>query len=60
MSRDYRVYLDDMLTCVEKAIRYTRGLEFAGFIADEKTYDGGILPAQGRPGRPRSQAWARL
>lgn len=39
MSRDYRLYLDDMRSAAEKVLRYTQGVDFARFVDDEKTYD---------------------
>lgn len=39
MSRDFRLYLTDMCASAEKVLRYTRGLTFAEFIKDEKTFD---------------------
>jgi uncharacterized protein with HEPN domain len=39
MSRDYRLYLDDMRESCEKILRYTRGLTFEQFLHDEKTFD---------------------
>jgi len=39
MSRDYRLYLDDIRECCEKILRYTHGLTFEQFQADEKTFD---------------------
>ena len=39
MSRDYRLYLNDMLVAAEKVLRYTQGVDFAHFLTDEKTFD---------------------
>ena len=39
MSRDYRLFLEDMQTSCEKIVRYTRGLNNDQFLKDEKTYD---------------------
>ena len=39
MSRDYRLFLEDMQTSSEKIVRYTRGLNKEEFLKDEKTYD---------------------
>jgi len=39
MSRDYRLYLDDMRESCEKVLRYTRDLAFDQFVHDEKTFD---------------------
>ncbi|MBC8449850.1 MAG: DUF86 domain-containing protein [Chloroflexi bacterium] len=39
MSRDFRLYLDDMSASAEKVLRYTRALDFRQFLNDEKTFD---------------------
>src|SRR5947209_1428120 len=39
MSRDYRPFLDDIRHACEKVLRYTAGLTFEQFVADERTYD---------------------
>jgi uncharacterized protein with HEPN domain len=39
MSRDWRLYWDDVLTACRKVKRYVAGLDKDGFQADEKTYD---------------------
>ena len=39
MSRDYRLFLEDMQTSSEKIVRYTLGLNKDEFLKDEKTYD---------------------
>lgn len=39
MSRDYRLYLEDVREACEKVMRYIRGMTFAQFIQDEKTFD---------------------
>jgi uncharacterized protein with HEPN domain len=39
MSRSIRLYLQDILESCEKIERYTNGLSFAGFVADDKTFD---------------------
>ena len=39
MSRDYRLYLDDMRAAAEKVLRYTQGADLACFVDDEKTFD---------------------
>jgi uncharacterized protein with HEPN domain len=43
MSRDYRLYLDDIQASVEKILRYTRGLSFDAFVEDNKTFDAVVL-----------------
>ena len=42
MSRDYRLFLDDMVECCNKILRFTKDLSFEAFIADERTYDAVI------------------
>ena len=39
MSRDYRLYLDDIRESCEKVLRYTHSLSFDQFMRDEKTFD---------------------
>ncbi len=39
MSRNVRLYLDDMIKSCEKILRYTKDLTFDEFIADDRTYD---------------------
>ena len=39
MSRDWKLYLDDLLQCCGKVRRYTVGLSQEQLVADEKTYD---------------------
>ena len=39
MSRDWRLYLDDMLESCRKVKRYTAGMTAEAFRADERTYD---------------------
>ena len=39
MSRDWRLYLDDIREACERVVRYARGLDKNAFLADEKTYD---------------------
>jgi uncharacterized protein with HEPN domain len=39
MSRDYRLYLDDMRAAAEKVLRYTQGVDLTRFMDDEKTFD---------------------
>jgi len=39
MSRDHRLFLEDIQTSSEKIVRYTRELTFEQFRADEKTLD---------------------
>lgn len=42
MSRDFRLYLADIVVACEKVLRYTDGMEFEQFIADERTFDAVI------------------
>ena len=39
MSRDYRLYLEDIAESCEKIFRYVKGMAYEQFIGDEKTYD---------------------
>lgn len=39
MSRDWRLYLEDIERACEKIERFTQGFDFDGFVADERTYD---------------------
>lgn len=39
MSRDYAPFLDDIRLSCERITRYTTGLSYEQFLADEKTYD---------------------
>lgn len=39
MSRDYRLYLDDIATSCAKILRYTAGLSFEAFLENELVYD---------------------
>jgi uncharacterized protein with HEPN domain len=43
MSRDYLLYLEDMQASCKKLLRYTEGLDFDQFVADERTYDAVIF-----------------
>ena len=42
MSRDYRVYLDDVLVAIDRIAEFTEGLSEDQFAADHKTYDAVI------------------
>jgi uncharacterized protein with HEPN domain len=46
MSRDYRLYLDDIQSSTEKILRYTQGLDFGSFTNDAKTSDAVMLNLQ--------------
>lgn len=39
MLRDWRMYLDDMISGCVKIAQYTQGMTQADFIGDNKTYD---------------------
>ena len=39
MSRDYKVFLDDMVAAIDKVAMFTEGLSEEQFIEDLKTYD---------------------
>jgi len=39
VSRDWRLYWDDIIAACEKIQRYTAGMDFAAFQSDRKTYD---------------------
>lgn len=39
MSRDHRLFLEDIREGCEKILRYTHGLTFKQFQTDEKTFD---------------------
>lgn len=42
MSRDYGLYLDDIVDAIKKVLKYTRNLDFDAFEQDEKTVDAVI------------------
>ena len=46
MSRSLRLYLEDILTSGAKLIRYTQGMNFEEFIADERTFDAVVRNLQ--------------
>jgi len=39
VSREWRLYVDDMRQACRKILRYTRGLDLEGLRRDEKAYD---------------------
>ncbi|MBM4044988.1 MAG: DUF86 domain-containing protein [Planctomycetes bacterium] len=39
MSRDFRLYLEDILAAAEKVLRFSQGYSLAEFVRDEKTFD---------------------
>ena len=46
MSRDLRLYLTDILIAGEKILRYTKGMNFENFVADERAFDAVIRNLQ--------------
>ncbi|CAC5344763.1 MULTISPECIES: DUF86 domain-containing protein [Planktothrix] len=46
MSRSIRLYLEDILTSGVKVRRYTQGMSFEDFQADERTYDAVVRNLQ--------------
>ena len=46
MSRDWRLYLADMITACEKVGRFTRGLDRSAFFDDERTHDAVVRNIQ--------------
>lgn len=39
MSRDWRLYLDDLVAACEKVLRYTKGMSKQEFSRDDRTFD---------------------
>ncbi len=39
MSRDYAIYMEDIVEAVNRIEKYTKNYKFDDFIADEKTFD---------------------
>ncbi len=39
MSRDYELYLEDILTACARILRYTEGIDFDRFTNDDLVYD---------------------
>ena len=39
MSRDHRLFLEDIAAACERIPRYTAGMTFAELVRDEKTFD---------------------
>jgi len=46
MSRDWLIYLDDMVSSCEKVARFTAGMDRTAFFNDEKTYDAVVRNIQ--------------
>lgn len=42
MSRDYRVYLDDIVAAIDKIAEFTKGISQEQFLEDTKTFDAVI------------------
>ena len=42
MSRNIHLYLQDIFTLLAKVLRYTQGMTFEEFVADERTFDATI------------------
>ena len=42
MSREYKLFLEDMRRACEKVIQFTKGLTLTQFLADEKTSDAAM------------------
>jgi uncharacterized protein with HEPN domain len=42
MSRDYRVYLDDIRAAIDKIAEFTKGMSPEQFLEDSKTFDAVI------------------
>lgn len=46
MSRDYRLYLDDIQSSAAKILQYTQGVSYDSFVNDTKTFDAVVLNLQ--------------
>jgi uncharacterized protein with HEPN domain len=46
MSRNLRLYLEDITESCDKILSYTSGMSFEAFIADDRTYDAVLLNLQ--------------
>lgn len=46
ISRSLRLYCDDVLISCDKILRYTQGLDYNSFFADELRFDGVIRNLQ--------------
>lgn len=38
-ARDWRLYIQEMIKCGERALSYVQGLDIDSFISDSRTYD---------------------
>ncbi len=66
-TRDWRIYIQDMIAFSQKVLSYTEGLDQEAFIADERTYDATLrnleligeaashIPNEVREAHPRIQ-----
>lgn len=66
-TRDWRLYIQDMIAFSQKVLSYTEGLDQEAFIADERTYDATLrnleligeaashIPNEVREAHPRIQ-----
>lgn len=43
MSRDIKLYLEDIVSSCTKILNYTQGINFEEFVADGRTFDAVIL-----------------
>jgi uncharacterized protein with HEPN domain len=71
MSRDWRLFINDILQSCEKVRRYTIGMTQAQFLADDRTYDAVLrnleiigeaakrLPIDVRQNMPQIE-WAKI
>ncbi|NEQ24185.1 MAG: DUF86 domain-containing protein [Microcoleus sp. SIO2G3] len=46
MSRSIRLYIEDILASSAKVLRYTQGMNFEDFLADEGTFDAAMRNLQ--------------
>jgi uncharacterized protein with HEPN domain len=46
MSRNLRLYLTDIALACEKVLRYTEGMNFEQFVADDRTFDAVVRNLQ--------------
>ncbi len=71
MSRDWRLYLDDILECCGRVREYTSGLDQAGLVGNQLVYDAVLrnleiigeaakrIPAEVRLQRPQIE-WSKI
>ncbi|MFB2771169.1 DUF86 domain-containing protein [Pelatocladus sp. BLCC-F211] len=43
MSRNLKLYLEDIVSSCRKILHYTQGMTFEEFVADERTFDAVIF-----------------